>query len=156
MPSVYDRLDELGLELPEAPMPVAAYVPFVRTGNLIFISGQIPIAGGQILCKGTVPDLVPPDKAIVAARMCGLNLLAVLERAAGGDLDSVTRVVRLGVFVASQPEFEGQPAIANGASELMVSVFGDEIGKHARAAVGSIALPLGVTVEVDGIFEVAT
>jgi len=153
--SVYERLEEMGLELPAAPTPVASYVPFVKTGNLVFISGQIPIAGGQLLATGTVPDRVPPDKAAAAAKLCALNMLAVLEEAAGGDLNRVSRVVRLGVFVASHPEFTDQPKIANGASDLMVHVFGEEVGKHARAAVGSVSLPLGVPVEIEGLFELA-
>lgn len=151
--SIAKRLAELGLELPQAPAPVAAYVPYVRTGNLIFISGQIPMAQGKLICAGPTPTEVPPDKAKAAARMCALNLLAVLNSATG-DLDRVTRVVRLGVFVASTPEFTGQPGVANGASELMVEVFG-EAGRHARAAVGTNVLPLGATVEVEGVFEVA-
>ncbi len=153
--SVYENLEKLGLELPTAPKPVADYVPFCRTGNLVVISGQIPIAGGQLLCTGTVPDQVPPDKAIAAARLCGLNLLAVLENACGGDLNRVRRVVRLGVYVASLAEFTDQPLIGNGASELMVSVFGKEIGRHARAAVGSTSLPLGAPVEIEGMFEIS-
>ncbi|MBL1216621.1 MAG: RidA family protein [Planctomycetes bacterium] len=152
--SVYQRLEELGLELPEAPKPVASYVPWVRTGSLVFISGQLPLMDGKLLCAGRVPDEVPPDKAAAAARMCALNLLAVLHAATDGKLDSVTRVVRLGVFVASAPEFFQQPMVANGASDLMVNVFGDEIGRHARAAVGSIGLPLGAPVEIEGLFEV--
>lgn len=151
--SVYERLSTLGLELPPAPTPVAAYVPYVRTGNLVFISGQIPIAQGKLICAGPTPTEVPPDKAKAAARMCALNLLAVLHGATG-DLDRVRRVVRLGVFVASTAEFTGQPGVANGASELMVDVFG-ESGRHARAAVGTNVLPLGATVEVEGLFEIA-
>jgi len=154
--SVYKRLEELGLELPEVPKPVAAYVPWVRAGSLVVISGQLPIVAGQLLCAGRVPDEVPPDKAAAAARMCALNMLAVLNEATGADLNRVTQVVRLGVFVTSAIDFYNQPVVANGASELMVDVFGEKIGRHARAAVGSISLPLGTTVEVDGIFEVKT
>ncbi|MFG0330348.1 MAG: RidA family protein [Phycisphaerales bacterium] len=150
---VYARLSELGLELPPAPTPVAAYVPAVRSGDLVFVSGQIPMLNGSLVCAGPVPEEVPPDKAKTAARMCGLNLLAVLHNTIG-DLNKVRRVIRLGVFVASAPDFTEQPKVANGASELMVAVFGDETGRHARAAVGSIALPLGATVEVEGVFEV--
>ncbi len=152
--SVYKRLASLGLELPPAPRPVAAYIPWVRTGNLIYTSGQVPIAGGKPLCVGIVPTEVPPDKANAAARLCALNMLAVLHAATGEDLDRVTRVVRLGVFVACTPNFTAQPQVGNGASELMVEVFGEEIGRHARSAVGCSALPLGVPVEVDGVFEV--
>jgi len=152
--NVYDRLEELGLELPDAPNPVASYVPFVRTGNLVFISGQVPIADGKPVATGTVPVQVAPEKAIAAARLCGLNMLAVLQNATEGDLNRVKRVVRLGVFVACAPEYADQPKIANGVSDLMVNVFGEERGRHARAAVGSVALPLGVPVEVEGLFEI--
>lgn len=152
--SVYDNLIKLGLELPPAPNPVAAYLPYQKTGNLVIISGQIPIADGQLLCIGTVPDQVPPDKAVAAARLCGLNMLAVLQEACEGDLNRVTQVVRLGIFVASQTGFTAQPTIANAVSELMVSVFGETRGRHARAAVGSVALPLGAPVEVEGMFEI--
>ncbi len=152
--SVYENLDKLGLELPPAPKPVATYLSYRKTGNLVVISGQIPIADGQLLCTGTVPDQVPPDKAVAAARLCGLNMLAVLQEACGGDLNRVTQVVRLGIYVASQPGFTAQPTIANGISELMVSVFGEAKGRHARAAVGSVSLPLGAPVEVEGMFEI--
>lgn len=150
--SVYERLNELGLELPPAPKPVAAYIPWVRSGNLVFISGQLPTLQGKLVCAGAVPGEVAPDKAKAAARLCGLNLLAVLQDAAGGDLNRVARVVRLGVFVQSSPGWSEQPGVANGASELMVEIFGDA-GRHARAAVGSIGLPLGAPVEVEGVFE---
>lgn len=152
--SVYKRLAELGLELPPAPRPVAAYIPWVRSGNLIYTSGQVPLVGGKPLCVGVVPTEVPPDKAQASARLCALNMLAVLHAATNEDLGRVTRVVRLGVFVASAAGFTAQPQVANGASELMVAVFGEAIGRHARSAVGCSALPLGVPVEVDGVFEV--
>lgn len=152
--TVYQRIQQLGLQLPPAPKPVAAYVPWVRTGSLIFISGQLPLSRGTLLAKGIVPDDVTPENARSMARTCGLNLLAVLHDATDGDLDRITRVVRLGIFVASAPGFEGQPDVGNGASRLMVDVFGEEIGRHARAAVGSVALPLGAPVEVEGVFEV--
>lgn len=152
--SVYKRLAELGLELPPAPKPVAAYIPWVRTGNLVYTSGQVPLVNGKALCVGVVPTEVPPDKAQAAARLCALNMLAVLHAATEEDLDRVTRVVRLGVFVASSPEFGGQPQVANGASELMVAVFGEAIGRHARSAVGCSSLPLNVPVELEGVFEI--
>jgi len=152
--SVYKRLAELGLELPPAPKPVAAYIPWVRTGNLVYTSGQVPLVDGKALCVGVVPTEVPPDKAQAAARLCALNVLAVLHAATDEDLDRVTRVVRLGVFVASSPEFGGQPQVANGASELMVAVFGEAIGRHARSAVGCSSLPLNVPVELEGVFEI--
>ncbi|MCA9296968.1 MAG: RidA family protein [Phycisphaerales bacterium] len=153
MTTVYDRLAGLGLTLPDAPKPVAAYVPFVRTGNLIVVSGQIPFQNGTLLAVGTVPGVVSLDNARAAARQCVLNGLAVVQDALDGDLGRVRRIVRLGVFVASDPGFTEQPKVANGASELLVEIFG-ESGRHARAAVGSIGLPLGSAVEVEMIVEV--
>ncbi len=153
MSSISDKLAELGLSLPEAPKPVAAYVPAVRTGNLVFISGQIPIMGGELRVKGPVPSVVSIEEAKAAAAKCALNALAVVADQLGGDLDKVKRVIRLGIFVASDPDFTEQAAVANGASELLVEIFG-EAGRHARAAVGSIGLPLGATVMVEMLVEV--
>jgi enamine deaminase RidA (YjgF/YER057c/UK114 family) len=150
MGRIDDRLRELGLALPEAPRPVAAYVPAVRAGRFVFVSGQVPLAGGRLTAEGAVPSAVSAEIAKEAAATCALNALAVLRDALDGDLDRVERVVRLGVFVASDPGFTGQPGVANGASELMQAVFGDA-GRHARAAVGSVALPLNATVEVEMI-----
>lgn len=150
---IQSRLDELGLKLPAAPKPVAAYVPAVRTGNLIFVSGQVPFADGKLLCTGPVPSVVSIDQARNAARQCVLNGLAVLKDVMQINLDDVQRIVRLGVFVCSDAGFGDQPKVANGASELLQEIFG-ESGRHARAAVGSIALPLGATVEVEMIVEV--
>ncbi len=154
MTTVYDTLETLGLVLPDPPAPLATYNPYQITGSLVFISGQLPMVGGTLLCSGVVPTHVAPDKAKTAARMCGLNLLSILHEATGGNLDRVTRVVRLGVYVASTSEFTGHPNIANGASQLMIDVFGETIGRHARAAVGSISLPLGSPVEIEGVFEI--
>ncbi len=148
-----ERLNDLDLTLPEAPKPVAAYVPSVRTGNLLYISGQVPFRDGQLLATGPVPSAVSIEQAQDAARQCVLNALAVLNDAVEGDLDRVRRIVRLGVFVASDPGFTDQPKVANGASELLQDIFG-ELGRHARAAVGSVALPLGATVEVEMIVEI--
>lgn len=153
MPTPTEQLAQLGIVLPAPPKPVAAYIPFVRTGDLVFISGQIPLKDGALVAQGIVGKDVPPEVAKACARQCAINALAVVASAVG-SLDNVKRVVRLGVFVASPPGFHGQPGIANGASELMVEVFGDA-GRHARAAVGSSDLPLGAPVEVDAIFEVA-
>lgn len=146
------RLAEMGLSLPPAPRPVASYVPAVRSGNLLFVSGQIPIVDGKVTMTGAMPAAGSIEQAAAAARQCALNALAV---AAGelGSIDRIRRVVRVGCFVASEPNFGDQPKVANGASDLMVAVFGDA-GKHARAAVGSSALPLNVTVEVEFVFEV--
>ncbi len=146
------RLAALGLALPTPPKPVAAYVPFRRSGNLIFISGQIPSQNGELLARGSVPGQVPVDRAIICARQCILNALAVLKEAVG-ELSRVRQVIRVGCFVASEAGFYEQPKVANGASELLVQVFADK-GRHARAAVGSIALPLGAPVEVEMVVEV--
>ncbi|MDG2291916.1 MAG: RidA family protein [Phycisphaerales bacterium] len=154
MPNINDRLNELGITLPVAPKPVAAYVPAVQTGSLVFVSGQVPISDGVLSSAGPVPSAVDLDAAIAAARLCGLNALAVLSAHLDGDLNRVRRIVRLGVFVASDATFHDQPKVANGASELMQDVFGDA-GLHVRAAVGSVSLPLGATVEVELVAEVA-
>lgn len=155
------RLGELGITLPEPVAPVAAYVPFVQTGNLIFVSGQIPLGPdglmtGHLTAADHPQDDSTPESlthAIAAARLCALNLLAHVKTATG-DLDRVTRVVKLTGFVNCDGTFQQHPAVINGASELMGEIFGDA-GQHARAAVGSSSLPLGVVVEVEGVFEVA-
>ena len=149
----HDALARLGLTLPPAPKPVAAYVPAVRTGNLIFVSGQLPMSAGALMATGPVPSKVSIEDAQKAARQCALNALAVVADQLGGDLSKVKRVVRLGVFVQSDDRFDGQPKVANGASEFMMEVFG-EAGRHARAAVGTNALPLDACVEVEALFEV--
>ncbi|MAB84173.1 MAG: LysR family transcriptional regulator [Phycisphaerae bacterium] len=153
MSRIHDRLEALRIQLPEAPKPVAAYVPSVQAGQLVYVSGQIPISDGSILAMGPVPSKTPVEQAIAAARQCGINALAVLNDHLEGDLDRISRIVRLGIFVASDPGFTDQPLVANGASELMLEVFG-EAGRHARAAVGSVALPLDAAVEVELIVEV--
>tara|TARA_Y100000589_G_scaffold178545_1_gene169085 strand:- start:2749 stop:3213 length:465 start_codon:yes stop_codon:yes gene_type:complete len=153
MPRIDARLDELGIRLPDAPKPVAAYVPSVHAQGLIFISGQIPLKEGSLMATGTVPSETAVDQAVSAARQCAINALAVLKSSLEGDLDRVKRIVRIGVFVASDPGFTDQPLVANGASELMLEVFGDA-GRHARAAVGSVALPLNASVEVELVAEV--
>ena len=148
------KLAELGIELPDAPAPAANYIPFVKTGNLVFVSGQVPFEDGKIAVTGAVGDgTVTEEHAMAEARKCAVNLLAQVKAAAGGDLDRVKRVVKLGGFVASTPEFRNQPKVMNAASDLMVDVFGDK-GRHARFAVGNSALPLGCVVEVEGIFEI--
>lgn len=147
------KLSELGLVLPQPPQPVAAYVPAVRSGDLIFVSGQLPLTGKTLLAKGPVPSVIPVDQAQAAAAQCVLNALAIVKAELGGDLSRVRRVVRIGVFVQSDPRFADQPLVANGASELLQKLFGDA-GKHARAAVGVPALPLDATVEVEAAFEV--
>jgi len=154
MSSVQQRLADAGVILPAAPRPVAAYVPFVRVGDLVFVSGQIPLRDGGLTATGPVPSKVTVEVATTAARQCVINAVAVLSDALDGDLDRVRRIVRLGVFVCSDAGFEGQPTVANGASELLLEVFGDA-GRHARAAVGSVGLPLGATVEVELIAQVS-
>lgn len=148
-----ERLAALGLALPAAPKPVAAYVPFVRTGKLVYVSGQIPMREGKLIHQGRVGNEVSPEDGIACARQCAINGLAVV-RDALGSLDRVARVVRLGVFVACDAGFHDQPRIANGASQLMLDVFG-EAGRHARAAVGASDLPLGAPVEIEFLFEAA-
>ncbi len=151
--SIEARLQELGLRLPEAPAPVAAYVPAVRSGDLLFVSGQLPFAGKTLLATGNVPSVVPVDHARSAAAQCVLNGLAIAKSQLDGDLSRIRRVVRLGVFVQSDASFHDQPQVANGASELLQTLFG-EAGRHARAAVGVNALPLNASVEIQFLFEV--
>ena len=146
-------IESLDLTLPEPPKPVASYVPTRRSGNQIFISGQIPVAYGELLATGCVPSHTSVDSAIGCAKQCTLNALACLK-AEIGQLELVTKVVKVGVFVASEPGFGDQPKIANGCSDLLVEIFGSEIGQHARAAVGVSALPLNVPVEIEFVFEV--
>lgn len=148
-----ERLARLGLTLPSPPAPVAAYIPSRRVGNLLFVSGQIPLRDGQLMATGAVPDPVSLETARECARQCVLNGLAVAN-AAAGSLSAIRQVVRIGVFVCCRPGFNQQPKVANGASELLVEIFG-EAGRHARAAVGSIDLPLGAPVEVEFLFELA-
>jgi len=142
------RLAEMGLELPEAAAPVAAYVPVVVAGGLAHVSGQLPFVGGALVTGRLGEDLLLED-GIAAARACGLMILAQLK-AALGSLDRVERIIKLGVFVNSAPAFTDQPKVANGASELMVALLGDA-GRHARSAVGVPVLPLGAAVEVDAV-----
>ncbi len=147
------RLAELGLELPQVVPPVAAYVPAVRSGDLVFTSGQLPMVDGALPSVGKVGAMVTPEQAKELARTCALNGLAAIEALVG--LDSVVRIVKVVGFVASTPEFTGQPAVVNGASELLGQVFGDA-GQHARSAVGVAALPLDAPVEVELVVEVRT
>jgi len=150
--SIDQRLAELGITLPAPAAPVASYVPAVESGGMLHISGQISFAEDGSLITGRLGDDVDLDGGIAAARRCGIMLLAQMK-AALGSLDRVVRVVKLGVFVNSTPDFTDQPKVANGASELMQEVFG-EPGRHARSAVGVTVLPLGVAVEVDAIVEI--
>lgn len=151
MSEIEDRLAKLGLTLPEPAAPVAAYVPVVVAGGMAHVSGQLPFVDGKLV-TGRLGESVSLEDGVVAAQACGVMILAQLK-AALGSLDRVERVVKLGAFVNSTGDFTDQPKIANGASELMVAVFG-EIGKHARSAVGVPVLPLGAAVEVDAIVAV--
>ena len=153
MDSIESRLAKLNITLPAAPKPVGAYVPFVRAGNLVFTSGQLPFEGGKLAYVGKVPTEVSVEQGKEAARLAGINAIAVLREACGGDLARVVRIVRIGVYVQSREGFEQQPTVANGASDLMVAVFG-EAGRHARAAVGANALPLNAAVEVEVVAEI--
>lgn len=146
------RLLELSVTLPTPPAPVASYVPFQVVGNLVYTSGQVSVdASGGI--KGKLGDAIEVEQGQAAARLCGLNLLAQVKAACGGDLDRVRRVIKLNGFVNVTPDFDPIPQVMNGCSDLMVSVFGDA-GKHARSAVGMANLPLNFAVEVDGVFEI--
>lgn len=150
--SIHARLAELGVELPAPAAAVANYVPFVRAGELLHISGQLSNdASGGV--KGTVGADVSPEDAARGARLCGINLIAQINAALDGDLDRVVRIVKLGGFVQAAGDFTAIPAVINGCSDLMVEVFGDA-GRHARSAVGVYKLPLGFAVEVDAIVEV--
>jgi len=146
------KLKELGIELPAVAAPVAAYVPAVRTGSLVYTSGQVPFVGGKLAATGKVGAEIGPDEAKGHARTCALNALAAVDALVG--LDSITRIVKVVGFVASAEGFTGQPAVVNGASELFGEIFG-EAGQHARSAVGVAELPLGVPVEVELIVEIA-
>ena len=153
MSDIEARLAKLGIELPKPNPPVANYVPFVRTGKLLIISGQLCLgADGKLVAKGKLGGGVSVEDGTKAAQACAVNLLAQIQ-AALGDLDKVARVVRLGGFIASDPGFVDGPKVMNGASDLMVTAFGDK-GRHARTTVGVSALPLDAAVEVEGAFEV--
>ena len=145
------RLKEAGITLPTPPAPVGSYVPGMRVGNLVMVSGQIPLADGKLTAAGRVGRDLTLEQAQAAARVCGLNALAIASDVAGG-LDRIARIVRLAVFVNSADGFTDQPKVANGASDLMVEVFGDN-GRHVRAAVGANGLPLNAAVEVELIAE---
>jgi len=147
------RLKELGIAVPAAAAPVANYVGYVVTGNLVFVSGQVTLKDGQFEHLGKLGDNISVAEGQAAARLCAINIIAQLKAACGGDLDRVKRIVKLGGFVNSTPDFSDQPKVINGASDLMVEVFGDK-GRHARAAVSAGSLPLGVAVEVDAVAEI--
>ena len=155
MSDPHQRLAELGITLPSPPVPVASYVGYRIVGDIVQVSGQLPLAEGRLVQEGLLGDGVTVEAGAAAARLCAINLIAQLARACDGDLGRVRACVRLGGFVASAPGFTDQPKVVNGASDLMVEVFGEEVGQHARAAVGVAALPLGASVEVEGTFQIA-
>ena len=152
MGKIEERLIELGIEIPAAPKPVAAYIPAKKSGNLVFTAGQLPMVNGELILKGLLGQDVEIEDANKAARICALNALAAIK-AVIGDLDQVKQVVRVVGYVASIPTFTQQPAVVNGASELLVEIFG-EAGKHARSAVGMAVLPLNASVEIELTVEV--
>jgi len=151
--SIEARLNDLNLTIPTPVAPVANYLPFVVTGNLVSISGQIPMQDGKLAFEGKVGADVSVEDACAAARLCGINLIAQMKAACGGDLDRLVRVVKLGGFVNCVDGFGSQPQVINAASDLMVDVFGDK-GRHSRSAVGTNALPLNVPVEIDALVEI--
>ena len=150
MATIADRLKELSITLPSAAAPAANYVPFVQSGAMLYISGQLPFDNGQLLNNGRLGENLTTEQGYLAARQCAINIIAQI--AAAGALEKVKRIVRLGGFVNSSADFTDQPQVVNGASDLFVAVFGDS-GRHARAAVGVPALPKGVSVEVDAVVE---
>jgi len=153
MSNIEAKLTSLGITLPTPAAPVANYVGFVKSGDQIFVSGQLPSQDGKLQFPGKVGSEVSLEDAKKAARICAINILAQLKVACEGNLERVVRCIKLGIFVNGDANFKDHPAVANGASDLMVEVLGDA-GKHARAAVGSGSLPFGVSVEVDAIFEI--
>ena len=151
--SAETNLKSLGITLPDAPMPAANYVPYVVSGDLVYVSGQLPLVDGKLAVTGHVGKEVTTEQAAKQARICAINLIAQLKAACGGDLGRVEQVVKLGGFVSCTNDFTDQPEVVNGASNLMVEVFG-EAGRHARFAVGTNTLPRGTCVEVEGLFRI--
>jgi enamine deaminase RidA (YjgF/YER057c/UK114 family) len=152
MGKVEDRLKSLGMVLPEVPAPLAAYIPAKKTGQVIFTAGQLPLLKGELICKGLLGQDVDVEQAYQAARICTLNALAAIKGVVK-DLDQIVQVVRVVGYIASTSTFTQQPAIVNGASELLLEIFG-EVGKHARSAVGVASLPLNASVEIELTVEV--
>ena len=150
---IENKLIKLGIELPDAPHPVANYQPYVISGNLVFLSGQVTIWNGEMKYQGKIGRDLTVDQGYDAARMCGLNLIAQVRAACNGDLDRVKQVVKLGAFVNCVEDFKEHPNVVNGASDLMAEVFGDA-GRCTRTNAGVPSLPLGFAVEIDGVFEI--
>ena len=153
MSATAKKLDSMNIQIPASVMPAANYVPYTISGNLVFVSGQLPMKDGKPQDIGKVGREFTVEQAQKTARLCGINILSQLKAACGGNLDRVKKCVRLGVFVNSTDSFTDQPKVANGVSDMMVEIFG-EAGKHSRFAVGVSQLPFGVAVEVDGTFEI--
>lgn len=154
MGEIDKRLAELGVTVPEPAAPVANYVGWVKTGNLVFTAGQVPLKDGKFLYQGKVGKDVTVEEAAEAAKLCAINIIAQVKVACGGDLDRVKRIVKLVGFVNGVPEFADHPKVINGASDFMVAVFGDK-GKHARSAVGAGSLPINLSVEIEAVVEIA-
>ncbi|MEP4198496.1 MAG: RidA family protein [Aliishimia sp.] len=150
--SISQRLADAGVTLPEANAPAANYVPFVQVGNLLFVSGQVPMKDGEFV-TGKVGADVGVEDGVAAAKICAISLLSQVRAACGGDIDRLEKVVKLTGFVNSTPDFTQQPQVINGASDFLVEVLGD-VGRHSRSAVSAAALPLGVSVEIEGIFQI--
>ena len=153
MPNVEARLEQLGIKLPTPPAPVASYVPYAVSGKHVFVSGQVTLSPDGLKYVGTVGKELTIEDGRAAAKLCGVNIIAQLKAACGGDLDKVRRIVKLTVFVNAVPGFTQHPEVANGASDLLGEVFG-EVGKHARSAVGAASLPRNVATEVEAIIEI--
>ena len=152
--AVDTRLAELGIKIPVAAPPAANYIPYTVSGSMVFVSGQITSLNGELQYLGRLGENLNVTMGCEAARLCALNLIAQVKKACEGNLDRVTKVLKLGGFVSSTPDFVDQPMVINGASDLMVDVFGEAVGQHARFAAGVASLPLGVAVEIDGTFEI--
>ncbi|GAA6193356.1 RidA family protein [Phaeobacter sp. NW0010-22] len=151
--SIEAKLESLGVTLPDGPAPAANYVPYVQVGDLVYVSGQISKDDSGLI-TGTVGDDMDVDAGAAAAKVCAINLLSQVKAACGGDLERLVKVVKLGGFVNSTADFTAQPQVINGASDFLVEALGNEIGSHARFAVSAPSLPLGVAVEIDGIFQI--
>ena len=149
--SLKEKIESLGLTLPVAALPIAAYVPAVKTGNLVFVAGQLPLVDGKIVKEGKVGKEVTPEEAKEMAQVCALNALAAIALVA--DIDQIERIIRVGGFVNGVPGFVAIPAVVNGASELLIKLFGDVNGKHARTAVGVAELPLNAPVEIEMVVQ---
>lgn len=150
---IESRLAEMGIVIPEPPVPVASYLPYVVTGNLVVVAGQVTLEDGQVKYVGRLGDDISLEEGEAATRLCALNVLSQVKAACSGDLDRVKQVVRLNAFFNSTPDFLDHPRVMNAASDLMAEIFG-ESGKHTRVGVGVSSLPLGVPVELDGVFEI--